>query len=147
MEKKLYTMLIVEDSVDDAFLIKRAFNKAGILNPIQVVVDGDEAISYLSGAGEYENRQIYPFPQFIITDLKMPRCGGFEILQWMKKNSHISVIPTIVWSSSKQPDDVRKAYELGATSYVVKPSDFTELQQMIRRIYDYWEHCEKPYED
>jgi CheY-like chemotaxis protein len=140
----LFTILLAEDDVNDALLIRRAFVKNAIANPIQVVPDGEEAIAYLTGQGVYQDRGQFPFPKFFITDLKMPRKSGFEILEWVLANEECCVVPTIVLSSSKQPDDIRRAYALKAHSYFVKPADFSQLQAVVKQIFEYWTRCERP---
>lgn len=144
MDGGLFTILLAEDDPNDALLIRRAFVKCGISHPIQLVCDGEEAIAYISGEGKYSDRRQYPFPRFFITDLKMPKKSGFEILSWLRDRNDLSVIPTIVLSSSKQPDDIKLAYRLSANSYFVKPADFSSLQQLVKRIFEYWVECEKP---
>lgn len=140
----LFTILVAEDDANDALLIKRAFNKCGIKHPIQIVPDGEEAIAYLSGQGQYSERSQYPFPGFLITDLKMPRKSGFELLEWIVEHPNCAVIPTIVLSSSRQTADIKRAYAAGANSYFTKPADFSHLQELLRKIFDYWNSSEKP---
>ena len=144
MEKKLFTILVAEDDPNDALLIKRAFAKSGIQNPVQVVADGEEAIAYLSGTGKYSDRNAFPFPEFFITDLKMPRKSGFDVLEWILTTEPCYVVPRIVLSSSRQEEDIEKAYRLSAQSYFAKPADFAELQLVVKRIYEYWLSCERP---
>ncbi|MEO6183085.1 MAG: response regulator [Verrucomicrobiota bacterium] len=139
-----YMILLVEDDPNDVLFLKRALAKNHINNPVCAVPDGDEAIAYLSGNGKYSNRIEYPFPRVIILDLKMPRRGGLEVLEWLKEHPRYRVIPTLVLTSSKINEDVIKAYGLGANSYMVKPSNFDDLQQMIKTAHDYWLYCLKP---
>ena len=84
MDNQQFTVLLVEDDLNDIFLVKRAFRTARIPNPLQVVTDGEEAISYLSGEGKYADRQAHPLPNLIVMDIKMPRRSGFEVLEWVK---------------------------------------------------------------
>jgi CheY-like chemotaxis protein len=140
----LFTILLAEDDANDALLIKRAFSKSGIRNPIQVVADGEEAIAYLTGVAPYGDRSLYPLPAFLITDLKMPRKTGFELLEWLRAHPDCSVIPAIVLSSSRQPADIKRAYQNGANSYFTKPADFSQLQDLAKKIFDYWISCERP---
>lgn len=139
-----FTILILEDDPNDVFLLQRALQKNQILNPVRVVGDGVEGVAYLSGQGKYTDRETYPFPSFIILDLKMPRMGGLEVLQWLRQHPEYQVIPTLVLTSSKQQIDIVRAYRLGVNSYMVKPGSFDELQAMIRKVYDYWTVCAKP---
>ncbi len=144
MEQPLFTILILEDDPNDVVLIKRALKKNNILNPVQVAVDGVEGIEYLSGKGAYGDRVRYPFPRFILMDLKMPRMGGLEVLQWLHDHPECQVVPTVVLSSSKLPNDIVRAYKLGANSYLVKPANFDELQRLMGASYEYWSLCTKP---
>ena len=139
-----YTILLVEDDPNDVIFLQRALQKNGIKNPVSTLSDGDEAIAYLTGAGKYLDRIKYPFPKVIMLDLKMPRRGGLEVLEWLQQHPQFRVIPTLVLTSSKLNDDVIKAYGLGANSYMVKPSNFDDLQRMMKTAYDYWSLCLKP---
>jgi CheY-like chemotaxis protein len=139
-----FTILLVEDDENDVLLIKRALRKNFVKNPLFVARNGLEAIEYLSGQNEFSDRSKYPFPDLVITDLKMPKMSGFELLSWINENPEYRVIPTIVLSSSKEDLDVGRAYNLGANTYMVKPANFDTLGQMIRLIRDYWEMGVKP---
>jgi CheY-like chemotaxis protein len=139
-----YTILLVEDDPNDVLFLQRALKKNGINNPVSVLSDGEEAIAYLTGSDHYSDRLKYPFPKVIMLDLKMPRRGGLEVLEWLKEHPQYRVIPTLVLTSSRINEDVIKAYGLGANSYMVKPSNFEELQRMIKTAYDYWCICLKP---
>jgi CheY-like chemotaxis protein len=139
-----YTILLVEDEENDATLLKMAFKKNSILNPVQWVKDGLEAIAYLNGDGIFDDRVRYPFPEVLILDLKMPRMGGLELLSWIRDHPKFKVIPTLIMSSSRQDPDIDKAYALGANTYLIKPSSFTELTDMIKLAHDYWALSVKP---
>jgi CheY-like chemotaxis protein len=139
-----YTILVIEDDPNDVLLLKRALKKNVINNPVCTLPDGEEAIEYLSGRGRYADRNAHPVPHVIILDLKMPRKSGLEVLEWLKDHPQYRVIPTIVLTSSKLNEDVVKAYGLGANSYMVKPSNFDDLQQMMKTAYEYWSFCLKP---
>jgi CheY-like chemotaxis protein len=132
------TILIAEDMEDDALLLERAFNLIGLANPVRLMGDGAEVIEYLRGAGRYADRAMFPFPRVLFTDLKMPQVGGFELLEWLREHPEHAVVPTIVLSSSGEPSDVRRAYELGAHAYLVKPCSMEDLQKMMRRMYEFW---------
>ncbi len=131
-------ILIVEDKADDALLIRRAFNKAGIQTPMAVVSEGDAATDYLSGAGQFANREAYPEATLVLLDLKLPRRSGLEVLEWMKQMSALRHLPVVVLTSSRESVDVRRAYELGANSYLVKPVNFADLQAMMDATHHYW---------
>src|SRR5215510_6532688 len=123
-----FTVLLVEDDLNDIFLVKRAFKRADIPNPLQVVTDGGEAIQYLIGEGKYSDRQTHPLPHLIVMDIKMPRKNGLEVLEWLKKDTLLRRIPVIIVSSSDMPADINRAYELGANAYMVKPVDFKSVE-------------------
>src|SRR5687768_12908412 len=133
-----------EDDPNDAMLIQRAFRKQNITNPVQLVENGDDAIAYLSGNGKYVDRLKYPLPKVILLDLKMPRKTGLEVLQWLKDHPEYQVIPTCVLTSSKEGKDIALAYKLGANCFLVKPCDFDGMQEMVRKLHDFWSICEKP---
>jgi CheY-like chemotaxis protein len=144
MKKYHATIMVVEDDPNDQFLIVRAFNTIGVTDQIQVVSDGEEAIAYMMGEGKYADRQKYAYPTFVITDLKMPRNDGFAVLEFLKGNPQWAIIPTIVLSASADPDDIKKSYMLGASSYHVKPSSHQELQKQLEVINAYWMTCQVP---
>jgi CheY-like chemotaxis protein len=132
------TILIAEDDENDIHLLEVALRRAGINNPLQFVRDGEEAIDYLRHEGKFADRVQYPLPTVIITDIKMPRCSGLEVLRWINSHSECSIIPTIVLSASAETKDVRSAYELGASTYFQKPGSIDELTDMMRTINHYW---------
>lgn len=131
-------ILLVEDDDNDALLLKRALAKQFAAGSIFRVENGEAAIAYLSGNGKFHDREKFPFPDIIITDLKMPRLSGFELLAWIHDHKEYRVIPTIVLSSSNAHPDVTRAYNLGANTYLVKPNDFESLMELARLIRDYW---------
>lgn len=139
-----FKILVVDDSEDDALFVRRALEKAGMGKSCQMVRDGEEAIRYLQGEGVYADRQTHPFPTLILSDLKMPRMSGFELLRWVRKHRECSVIPTILFTSSAVESDVREAYELGANAYMVKPTSAKEFEDLLRITYQYWTRCERP---
>src|SRR5689334_327592 len=115
------TVLLVDDSEDDLMLMNHATKLAGVDNPIVQLRDGEEAIEYLSGSGEYGNRHRYPIPCLVITDLKMPKINGFDFLKWMSDKPEFASIPKIVVSSSPLQEDRERATNLGACAYFQKP--------------------------
>ncbi|MDB6016031.1 MAG: CheY-like response regulator receiver domain protein [Pedosphaera sp.] len=139
------TILIVEDNSNDVLLLQKALTKAGITNPVRVVEDGVDAINYLRGADKFKDRAEFPFPSVIFTDLKMPRMGGFEVLEWLRSHPECSVLPVIVFTNSRIDEDIRRAYQLGANSYIVKPQEFEKFVELLRVTYEYWSWCEKPF--
>src|SRR5688572_19628722 len=105
-----FTILLADDSEDDALLVKRALLQSGFKNPVLVVSDGEAAIEYISGQGQYADRQKYPTPVLIILDIKMPRTSGLEVLRWLRQNPRYQIVPTLILSSSGLDKDICDAY-------------------------------------
>lgn len=147
MKKYYSTILVVDDDSNDLILIERAFRAIGVTDPIHTVQGGLEAIAYMMGEGKYADRSNYSYPTFITTDLKMPGADGFAVLEHLKKNPEWAIVPTVVLTSSRDLDDIKKAYMLGASSYHVKPSSPEALRQQLKVLHDYWMTCEVPQVD
>ena len=111
---------------------------------MQAVDCGDAAIDYLTGAGVYGDRAVYPYPDFVITDLKMPQGDGFAVLEHLKGTPEWAIIPTVVLTGSQDNDDIKKAYWLGASAYHVKPSSPADLRALVKALHGYWLMCEVP---
>jgi CheY-like chemotaxis protein len=140
-----FTILLADDQEEDHFLMQRALGKAGVEDAVlKTVFDGLETVKYLSGEGIYCDRSQFPFPNVVLTDLKMPKLDGFGFLRWARSHPECVVIPTIVFSSSGIPGDVKMAYELGANAYLVKPHGLQQLVDLVRLTYQFWSHCEIP---
>jgi len=147
MKKYHSTIMAVDDDDNDLVLIENAFRVIGVTDPIHLITGGREAIAYMVGEGKYSDRQAYPYPTFIMTDLKMPGADGFAVLEHLKNNPAWAVIPTVVLSSSRDLDDIKKSYMLGASSYHVKPNTPGELHNLLKVLHDYWMTCEVPQVD
>ena len=130
--------LLVEDSADDVLLIRRAFQKANIFNPLQVVRSGEEAILYLKGESPYSNRAEFPLPSIILLDLKLTGKDGFQVLEWIRSQPPLCRLRVIVLTSSEAIYDVDRAYKLGANSFLTKPVHFDQLTQMMQAVKGYW---------
>ena len=131
------TILLVEDEENDIFFMKRAAKKIGMLNPLQVAHDGQEAIDYLGGRGAYADRERFPLPGLVLLDLKLPRVMGLEVLKWIRQQAQLYGIVVVVLTSSNLGPDIDMAYRLGANSYLVKPTP-DKLSEMISAIKQYW---------
>jgi CheY-like chemotaxis protein len=134
----MHTVLLVEDSEDDVLLIRRAFAEARIALDLRVVSSVQKAMDYLTGRGRYQNRDAFPLPTYLLTDLKMPALDGFELLLWVRQHSRCKVIPAIVITNSNHFGDVEKAYEMGANAYHIKPAAFHDLVELVKSICHYW---------
>src|SRR5688500_17760555 len=138
------TVVIAEDNEDDSALLERALAAIACEHRVRVVHSGKEALDYLRGDGEYEDREAFPFPDVMLLDLKMPRVSGLEVLTWLSKHPECSVLPTIVFSCSAMESDIQRAYALGASAYFVKPIAFDELKEILRSTFLFWGKCVKP---
>ncbi|MEO0406424.1 MAG: response regulator [Cyanobacteria bacterium P01_A01_bin.135] len=132
------SILLVEDNSNDAMLLQEAFKAANFTNPLRIIPTGDEAAKFLSGAEEYSDRKQYPLPILIFLDLTLYRGSGLELLRWLRQQPKINRIPVIVLTASEQPEDVKKAYSLGANSYMVKPTGQKALVRMVEASKRYW---------
>ena len=139
------TVLLVDDSEDDLMLMKHATEVAGVDNPIVQLRGGQEAIEYLIGSSDYADRERYPIPCLLITDLKMPKIDGFDLLKWMSKRPEFDSIPRIVVSSSSHERDRKRAVDLGACAYFQKPLHLEDLVELVRHLDVTWiaKHCPK----
>ena len=143
--KEASTILVIEDDPNDLFFLKRAFSNIQTNCVMQAVGDGAEAIDYLRGVDDYADRDRFPLPALILMDLKMPRVDGFEFLAWLRREQELKMIPVVVLSSSNLLHDIRRAYELGANSFVVKLQDHAALPDVLETLASYWlEICETP---
>jgi CheY-like chemotaxis protein len=131
-------ILLAEDREDDVLLIRKAFEKAELANPIYVVRNGEEAVAYLMGDAPFSNRNEYPLPDLLLLDLKMPKLDGFETLLWIRNQPGIRNIPVVILTSSEQSGDVTQAYALGANSFLVKPADFHHSIELVKLLHRYW---------
>jgi len=126
------TILIVEDSLDDIYFLQRALLAAEIRNPLQLVRDGQEAIDYMEGRGNFGDRAAHPFPAVIILDLKLPIVSGLEVLKWIREREVFKGIVISVLSSSRLDSDVALAHRLGCNSYMVKPATVEKLRELVK---------------
>ncbi len=128
------TILYAEDDSNDVFLLTRAMRKLGFQNPIQHVRDGAVAISYLVGSNGFNDRAKYPLPSVLLLDLKMPVKDGFEVLEWLRSHPAFKELPVVVLSSSDLWEDKGRAQELGATAYLTKSFDWTQVFTTLHRV-------------
>ena len=134
----LAVILLADDLEDDVLLIRRAFKKGNIHNPVHVVRDGEEAIAYLKGEGKYANRDEYPLPDLMLLDLQMPLKDGFEVLRWVRQQPGLAGLRIVVLTSSEDLRDVNEAYRLGANSFLVKPLEFENFVETSMFLKHYW---------
>jgi two-component system, response regulator len=144
MEELRRSILLVEDNPDDELLTIRAFNRNHIVNAIDVVRDGQEAIDYLFCTGPYSHRDPCDSPQVVLLDLKLPRIDGLEVLRRIRKDDRLKSMPVVVLTSSSEESDIVASYDLAANSYVRKPVDFAEFAAAVRDIGLYWMVLNEP---
>jgi CheY-like chemotaxis protein len=131
-------ILLAEDREDDILIMRKAFAQTEIPGSLFVVRDGEEAIAYLAGEMPFGNRAEYPLPALLLLDLKMPRKSGFEVLAWIRRQPHLTALRVIVLTSSEAASDLHLAYELGANSFLAKPSGFQDMVQLTQFINGFW---------
>ena len=132
------TVLLVKDSEDDVFFMKRAMTLAGGHQQLQVAKDGQEAIDYLAGAGIYADREKYPVPSLVLLDLKLPRVLGMDVLKWIRSRLEFKTLPVVILTASGQRADWERGYRLGVNSYMIKPSSLDDLLRVVQCLSDYW---------
>ena len=137
-QKKLSQILLVEDNPAHAEIIRRCFETQQTDPGVHHVSDGDEALDYLFHRNRYANPEEWPLPRIIILDLRLPTIDGFEVLSAIKQSVDCKSIPVIVLTTSKSEEDMVKAYNLNANSYLVKPVDFNTFTKLLGDFGMYW---------
>jgi CheY-like chemotaxis protein len=133
----LQRILLIDDSDDDAFLLKKAFQNAGFNEPIFHVADADAACDYLDGEGQFADRNRHPLPDVILLDLKMPKVDGLEMLKWIRSRPHLGRAIVIVVTGVEETKLIKLAYQLGAHSYLSKDAEPGEVENLIRFLREY----------
>ncbi len=131
-------ILLVEDNPSDMGLTQRAFAKSNIANELVVVEDGQEALDYLFGDGQYTGRDVNELPALVLLDLKLPRVAGLEVLRQIRADERTSRLPVVILTTSKEEQDIGQGYDLRANSYIRKPVDFTKFVEAIQHMGLYW---------
>jgi CheY-like chemotaxis protein len=136
--KKRKIILLVEDNPDDILMTTRALEKNNILNEVVVAEDGAEALDYLFGTGKHAGRDTGVKPQVILLDLNMPKMGGLDVLQCIRKDERTKLLPVVVLTTSNEDKDRIESYRLGTNSYVRKPVDFDQFSEAVHQLGLYW---------
>jgi len=136
-------ILLAEDNLNDIELIKTAFQEARIINELDVVRDGEEALDFLYFREAYEKRERYS-PVAVLLDLKMPKVGGLEVLETIKKDPILRLIPCVIMTSSREEKDLYSSYDKGANAYVVKPIDFRQFSKAVKELGMFWAVLNQP---
>ena len=132
------TLLLVEDNEDDAFFLRRALKNGGVPHAPVHLPDGREAIAYLGGEGAYADRVAHPLPAVVFLDLNLPYKTGLQVLEWIRQRPELARVVVIALTSSGEQSDVRRAYELGANSYIVKPASADALVEIAKAFRLWW---------
>lgn len=138
MRGECVNILLVEDNLDHAELIRRSFETHRVANNIHHVSDGEAALDYLFSCGPYSDRARNPRPHVILLDLRLPKVDGLEVLRQIRSTDELKTIPVVVLTTSKAEQDVAKAYGEHANSYLVKPVDFEGFTRMMAALGFYW---------
>jgi CheY-like chemotaxis protein len=138
------TILLAEDNEDDILLMQRAFQKIEGPPNLQVTRNGEEAIQYLEGEGEFADRKKHPVPGLIISDLNMPRKDGYDLIKWIRAHPECFVIPIVILTTSEPNGRIREAYRLGANACLRRPTTFDELLKLLRITTEFWRWCDRP---
>jgi CheY-like chemotaxis protein len=131
-------ILYVEDEETDVMLLRHVFSRAGITNLLKTVKDGKAAKDYLAGNPPFADRRAHPSPGLVLLDLNLPYWSGFEVLAWIRQQPMLRWLPVVIFSSSSRPDDITRAYEAGANSYLVKPNSLADLTALVQGLRNFW---------
>lgn len=137
-------ILLVEDNPDDEALTLRALRKNNITNEVVVARDGVEALDFLFSTGAYNGRDLHEMPALVLLDLKLPKVDGLEVLRRARSSDLTRRLPVVVLTSSREEGDISNSYQLGASSYIVKPVDFLKFMEIIRTVGQYWLTMNEP---
>lgn len=135
--------LYAEDDENDAELMRRTFLRAGMENELRIVPNVNEAIHYLSGNGIFADREKFPTPLMLLTDLKMPGKSGFQLMRWVRDHPEFKRMPIVVLTSSRHDPDIQRAYATGANSFLIKPPTVQKLTALLENLNSYWLHLDE----
>ncbi|MEZ7890694.1 MAG: response regulator [Candidatus Wallbacteria bacterium] len=139
MQKSDFVIMLVEDDLDQAELIKVCFEENNIPCKIVHTIDGEDAIDYLTAQKKYSDRINYPFPDLILLDLKLPKVDGIDVLKFIKNHVELVATPVIMFTSSQNEKDIEQAYINHANSYIVKPLGYNSLSNFVNSLFSYWQ--------
>jgi CheY-like chemotaxis protein len=138
MESKPQVVLSVDDNDVDGALLERAFKRTSIPARLFRVSEGPQALAYLSGDGIYRDRDNYPLPDLVLLDLAMPKMSGVEVLKWIRDQPVVKRTKVLIFTSSEKPEDFQAANQIGADGYLLKPTKFDDLKNLVKQIHDEW---------
>lgn len=131
-------ILLVEDNIHDAELTIRALKKVNLANNLVHVQDGEAALDFVFGRGQFADRNTQQRPKVVLLDIKMPKVDGIEVLRQIKSDEATKTIPIVVMTSSREEQDIVTSYRLGVNSYVVKPVNFEAFAKAVSDLGLYW---------
>jgi CheY-like chemotaxis protein len=131
-------ILLVEDSLQDIEITRKAFEKGGMRHELFIARDGREALDFLYHRIEYRDTRKSPRPGMILLDLNLPKVGGLEVLQQIKNDPDLRTIPVIALTASSRAEDVARSYELGVNTYIQKPVEFETFIRVVNAVHEYW---------
>jgi len=133
-----FVLLLLEDSEEDVFLFRRAVAKLGRPITLHCVRNGADAQRYLREENPYADRTRFPMPSVLFSDLQLPGMGGLQFLEWLRSEPALRAMPCVIFSGSANPTDVQTAYDLGVTSFIVKPIDFSDWVARLEVVLKFW---------
>jgi CheY-like chemotaxis protein len=131
-------ILQADDDENDVLLLQYVFRAARLPSPLHSVTDGQDAMDYLAGTGHFADRSRHPFPCLVLLDIKMPRKGGFEVLQWIRSQPSLRSLVVIMFTASANRDEIELAYQMGANSFIIKPAGTDKLEDVVKALHAYW---------
>jgi CheY-like chemotaxis protein len=143
MRAELRRILLVEDDPRDAELTQAALEAVPLANPVDCVADGEEALAYLFRRGPFAGRES-GMPAVVLLDLKLPKIDGLEVLRAIRADEQLRPIPVVMLTSSRDERDLLRSYQLGVNAFVVKPVDFAEFAEAVRRVGLFWAVLNEP---
>jgi len=138
MRDETIFFLLVEDNPDDELFTRRTLKKSNVCNQLVVAHDGAEALDYLFCTGTHEGRDSGTMPQVILLDLDLPKIDGLEVLKRIRSDERTRRLPTVIFTSSEDQEDLVAGYGFGANSYVRKPLDFVQFRAAVQELGMYW---------
>lgn len=138
MNQEPIDILLVEDNEADIKITLRAFDKARLKNNICVVRDGQEALDYMYRRNHFADSSTWSYPDMILLDIQLPKLTGFDVLQVLKKDDQLKMIPVVVLTSSENDKDIIRSYSYGAVSFIQKPVDYQEFEKAVDSFNFYW---------
>lgn len=133
-------ILLVEDTLAHAELIIRGLERSGIRSEVVHVTDGEKALDYIFNRGEFGDADDFPRPDFVLLDLRLPKVDGLGVLRQVRETESIDTLPVVILTTSSSDSDMKKAYQLHANSFLIKPLDFASFNSLIKELGHYWLH-------